>query len=163
MFPDYYKIFSLSTNSSPEEIKKRYRELVKKYHPDVNDSPDATQKMQEIQEAYYILNDQEARGRYNIQYAKYFEFERISRVKYRPSEEEHQNGENVREKFEFNDPILEKWIINARRQSIEFMKSAVRDTKWIIANGCLFYFKAVGYIALLIIVLILLVRIYFLF
>ena len=72
MLPDFYKVFGLDKTATKEDIKKRYRELAKKYHPDVNKNPDATQKMQEILEAYYILNDDEARIRYDIQYEKVY-------------------------------------------------------------------------------------------
>lgn len=50
-----YKIFGLNPESSEEEIRKRYRELVKKFHPDVNKNPNAEKKFIEIQEAYEIL------------------------------------------------------------------------------------------------------------
>lgn len=49
---DYYKILKLPKNSSIEEIKKRYKELAKIYHPDLNPSKDAEEKFKEINEAY---------------------------------------------------------------------------------------------------------------
>lgn len=53
---DYYKILGVSRNSSEEEIKKAYRELAKKYHPDLNkDDPKAEEKFKEINEAFEFL------------------------------------------------------------------------------------------------------------
>ena len=50
-----YNIFGLKPGASEEEIRKRYRKLVKKYHPDVNKDADAEKTFVEIQEAYEIL------------------------------------------------------------------------------------------------------------
>ncbi len=50
-----YKLFGLNPGANEEEIRKRYRELVKKYHPDVNKNPNTGKKFIEIQEAYELL------------------------------------------------------------------------------------------------------------
>ncbi|HEX2933975.1 MAG TPA: DnaJ domain-containing protein [Bacteroidales bacterium] len=52
---DYYTILELTPSCSIEEIKQAYRRLAKKYHPDVNKSPNAHQKFIEISEAYEVL------------------------------------------------------------------------------------------------------------
>jgi molecular chaperone DnaJ len=62
---DYYKILGIDKNSSQDEIKKAYRKLVKKYHPDVNDADDAEEKFKEVQEAYEILSDESKRKAYD--------------------------------------------------------------------------------------------------
>ncbi len=62
---DYYEILGVDKGASQEEIKKAYRKLVKKYHPDVNDAEDAEQKFKEIQEAYEILSDESKRKAYD--------------------------------------------------------------------------------------------------
>lgn len=54
---DYWKVLGLNEGASEEEIKKAYRTLAKKYHPDHNTSPDAAKKFREIQEAYEYLKD----------------------------------------------------------------------------------------------------------
>ncbi len=62
---DYYKILGVPENASQEEIRRRYRELVKKYHPDISKDPDAAKKMAEINEAYQVLSDPKKRAEYD--------------------------------------------------------------------------------------------------
>ncbi len=54
---DYYEVLGLQKGASDDEIKKAYRKLSKKYHPDINKEPDAEAKFKEISEAYEILSD----------------------------------------------------------------------------------------------------------
>ena len=60
---DYYKILEVEENASEEDIKKSYRNLSKKYHPDLN--PEGGEKFKEINEAYEVLGDKDKRNRYN--------------------------------------------------------------------------------------------------
>lgn len=63
---DYYKILGIKRDATQEEIKKAYRRLAKKYHPDINkDDPQAKSKFQEINEANEVLGDPEKRRRYD--------------------------------------------------------------------------------------------------
>ncbi|MBO8127422.1 MAG: molecular chaperone DnaJ [Firmicutes bacterium] len=63
---DYYEILGVDRGASQEEIKKAYRKLARKYHPDVNkDDPDAEAKFKEITEAYQVLSNEEARAKYD--------------------------------------------------------------------------------------------------
>jgi len=62
---DYYETLGVPKNASEEEIKRAYRELAKKYHPDVNKSADAEERFKEISEAYAILSDPQKREVYN--------------------------------------------------------------------------------------------------
>ena len=62
---DYYEILGVSKDANDAEIKKAYRKLSKKYHPDINKAPDAEAKFKEITEAYEILGDPQKRSNYD--------------------------------------------------------------------------------------------------
>lgn len=63
---DYYKILGVDKSASPEDVKKAYKKLARKYHPDLNpNDPDAHRKFQEINEANEVLSDPEKRKKYN--------------------------------------------------------------------------------------------------
>ncbi len=65
MAKDYYSILGVDKNSSDDEIKSAYRNLAKKYHPDINKEPDAQEKFKEISEAYSVLSDKTKRANYD--------------------------------------------------------------------------------------------------
>lgn len=62
---DYYKILGLQRTSTKADIKKKYFELAKKYHPDVNKEKDAESKFKDISEAYEVLEDENKRQIYD--------------------------------------------------------------------------------------------------
>lgn len=63
---DYYEVLGVSKSASDEEIKKAYRKLAKKYHPDMNpDSKEAEAKFKEANEAYEVLSNPEKRAKYD--------------------------------------------------------------------------------------------------
>ncbi len=65
-YKDYYKILEVDKNSSQNDIKKSYRRLAKKYHPDLNPNDSkAQEKFKEINEAYEVLGDEEKRKKYD--------------------------------------------------------------------------------------------------
>ncbi len=62
---DYYDVLGLNKSASDAEIKKAYRSLAKKYHPDVNKESGASEKFKEVQEAYEVLSDSQKRATYD--------------------------------------------------------------------------------------------------
>ena len=62
---DYYEVLGIGKEASDDEIKKAYRTLAKKYHPDLNKAADAAEKFKEVQEAYEVLSDPEKKNRYD--------------------------------------------------------------------------------------------------
>lgn len=67
-FKDYYKVLGLAPSATAEEIKRTYKKLARKYHPDVSEEANAQQKFQEVSEAYEVLKDADKRAEYDELY-----------------------------------------------------------------------------------------------
>lgn len=63
--PDYYEVLGVSRDADKEEMKRAYRRLARKYHPDVNKEPGAEERFKEINRAYEVLSEPETRARYD--------------------------------------------------------------------------------------------------
>lgn len=77
MGKDYYKILGIPSGSNEDEIKKAYRKMALKFHPDKNKDPNAEDKFKEIAEAYEVLSDPKKRVIYD-QYGEDGEFGRFN-------------------------------------------------------------------------------------
>ncbi len=70
-FQDYYKVLGVAKTAADEDIKKAYRKLARKYHPDVSKEPNAEEKFKQANEAYEVLKDPEKRKAYD-QYGEHW-------------------------------------------------------------------------------------------
>lgn len=143
MFPDFYRRLGLDKKATKEDIKKAYRRLALEYHPDKNKNPDSTQRFIEINEAYLILFDDEARNKYDREYN--YHFQKKPETEYQ-EENKHEKNENA-----FNDEDLNNWSRNAREQGRGFAKMAfeefskmvlgfVKETGFQLGNTMLVFF-----------------------
>lgn len=64
-FKDYYSVLGVARDATADQIKKAYRQLARKYHPDVSKEPDAAARMSELNEANAVLSDPERRAAYD--------------------------------------------------------------------------------------------------
>src|SRR5699024_2644075 len=62
---DYYEVLGISRTADETEIKRAYRKLARKYHPDVNKDDNAEEQFKEVNEAYEVLSDTERRAAYD--------------------------------------------------------------------------------------------------
>lgn len=123
MIPNYYKILGVSRNATKEEIKKAYRKLALQWHPDKNKSPDAHHKFIEINEAYLILSDDEARTKYDREYDYYFDTqERATESK----TEFQEKGQKTKEEA-YKDEDLNNWSRTARKQGEKYASMSFEE------------------------------------
>lgn len=132
MFPDYYKVLGLSSIATKEEIKKAYRKFALEFHPDKNKSPDAHEKFIEINEAYLILYDEEAREKYDREYKYHFAKEdQQTESKKEQSQSSYKREQTNEKKTEyretFNDSDLNDWAKKAKNQGAEYARMAFED------------------------------------
>ena len=116
---DYYAILNIKPTASKKEIKEAFRKEALKWHPDRNSSPDATERMQLINEAYLILKDTEARVRYDKQYEKFYQAH---------TQNQHDNQKETHKRdYSIDDDILNDWIKKAKRQAKEMVMMSIED------------------------------------
>lgn len=74
-YKDYYEILGIKKTATPDEVKKAYRSLAKKYHPDLHpDDKEAQDRFKQVNEAYEVLGDEEKRKKYDM-FGKNYDFQ----------------------------------------------------------------------------------------
>ena len=135
MFPDYYKRLDLNIDASREDIKKAYRALALKYHPDHNKSAGAKSIFIAINEAYSILYDSNTRAKYDIEYRnhinntktenhnryEYTHQKAESDSAYKYKQQRYKEGQyTYEENRPFEDEDLNKKAKRAKKQGAEY-------------------------------------------
>ena len=64
-YKDYYEVLGVARGADADAVKRAYRKLARKYHPDVSKEKNAESKFKEVQEAYEVLRDTEKRAAYD--------------------------------------------------------------------------------------------------
>ncbi|MBX2935304.1 MAG: J domain-containing protein [Ferruginibacter sp.] len=123
-FIDYYEILGIPKNATEEEIKKAYRKLARKLHPDLNpNDKDAHKKFQQINEANEVLSDPEKRKKYD-QYGKdWQQAEHFEKQKHYNQQNQHQQtGGQSYSEFDGGDfsSFFESMFGSGRRQQAKF-------------------------------------------
>jgi curved DNA-binding protein len=131
-FIDYYKILGLSKNASEQDIKKAYRKLARKYHPDLNpNDKTAEKKFKEINEANEVLSNPENRKKYDQygkdwQHAETFENAKKQQQQYRSSGGSQQYSESFNES-DFSDFFESMFGGRSSRQQSRSVKFRGQD------------------------------------
>lgn len=128
MFKDYYKILEVSSDTPKEGIKKSYRRLLKKWHPDKNSTPQASSKTQDIIEAYLILSDSVKKLKYDIEYRNYFSSA---------------SSEQTGQEYTINDEDLNSSMNAASYKASQILNKTIKDIIRITSSGLLESFKFV--------------------
>ena len=131
MFKDYYQILDILQNSSQEEIKIAFKKQAILWHPDKNLDIDSTEQMQNINEAFLILKDIDARERYDVEFNLY----RNSINNQEKEEQFTHERNNASTEYVVNDEILNNWMNNAKKQSVDLAKQTIEDFKKIAKDG----------------------------
>ena len=124
MFKDYYLLLGIPPSASKQEIKTAYRKKSLRWHPDRNPGVNVTEMMQDINEAYKILNDDISRVRYDKEYKKFVQKREQSKHKQDEVKQEYWNYD-----YEVNDDELRNDINEARRCAKDLVDDFFRNLK----------------------------------
>jgi DnaJ-class molecular chaperone len=129
MIPNYYEVLGVSKDSSKDQIKKAYRQLALQWHPDVNHSPDAHERFIEINQAYLILSDDEARARYDFEYDLYSAEPEIfgQSTWHKEKTTESPKSESANKEYPFSDQDLNGWTRTAKAQAERYASMSFSD------------------------------------
>lgn len=131
MFKDYYKILGVSPSADDTTIKRAYREMSMRWHPDRNPGVDVTAIMQDINEAYAILKDVTKRSRYEQEYIRFcgaFEKEETTQKDVNTNEKKRSQYSWTYE-YDVQDENLKEDIKDARKYAKELVEEFLRELK----------------------------------
>lgn len=128
-FEDFYALLEVAPSAPPEEIRRAFRARMREWHPDVNPSPDATSHTQRLIVAYKILNDPEARTRYDATHAKHFRRATDGSSQTSTPSDAHRGAASSKNTADFSDPVLERWIRTARKEAAEEWRQFASEFK----------------------------------
>lgn len=149
-FIDYYSLFEIDPSATLAEVKSAFKKQALKWHPDKNPGIDTTEVMQNINEAYLILKDDEARKLYDIEYNRFQNYKKQEKNRTNNQEEEKSqqnnnreysnnkstnnssqnfNNDEANENYAVFDETLKKWIKNARQQAVILAKQTIEDLR----------------------------------
>lgn len=157
MFKDYYKILGITRQASAPEIKSAYRAMSIKWHPDRNPGVDVIAVMQDINEAYAILKDEDKRRRYDEEYDRFIKQYHDDLTLHEDRKNNHvyadQNHSSHWEyDYDIQDETLKKDIKTARQYAKElvedFLKS-FKDASKNAAKGAWHGVKGYVYVAII--------------
>lgn len=156
MFKDYYQILGVSPTASKQEIKQAYRMMSLKWHPDKNPGVDVTSMMQDINEAYKILNDDLCRARYDKEYWEFNKQREYYQTSTQTTESSSWNYD-----YDVHDEDLKNDINSARtyaKELVEEFFKSLKETSKVAAKGAWAGAKGYVYAAIILSILGLCIR-----
>lgn len=137
MFKDYYKILGVSQQASTSEIKSAYRAMSMKWHPDKNPNTDVTSIMQDINEAYAILKDENKRKRYDDEYCRFTKENHQTTYSYTSNANTETSGNSQKYEYDYEvqDETLKEDIKAARKYAQELVDEFIRSFKTASKNA----------------------------
>ena len=150
MFKDYYSILEIRSDASLMEIRNAFKKLAFRWHPDRNNGIDTTSKMQDINEAYLILKDNEARKKYDEEYQRYKLHcqQMVNHVSDDKKTDSHTTFTQTETSYNVQDDVLFRWMKNAREQAVNLTKETLEDlmgmTKVGIKEASKMHFAIIG-------------------
>jgi curved DNA-binding protein CbpA len=130
MFIDYYAVLGVSSSASEAEIKKAYREMSIKWHPDKNPDEDTTAIMQAVNEAYAILKDDNKRMRYDREYTIFNE--RTGKRSPESSNEQVEQSDSSQwtyNEYDIQDEKVEEDMRNAHEYAADLVKEFMEELR----------------------------------
>lgn len=126
-FINYYDLLGIAPSATGEEIGVAFKRQAIKWHPDKNPGSDTTERMQRINEARLILTDEDARKRYDVEYARQFQEPAADNSPYGEEPTASYRTAQKTTRTRVVDDDLARWMENARRQSVELARQTIKD------------------------------------